>query len=473
MTKKLLKASLWGILTLSLFYSCRTDNVATEQTTQTKEKIAAFERFEKENNIIKPIASNDKNTTPVKYVSYSYPFALIIYNFLQTHPNYAKQIEKEVGTIRLDAVSQTFGNTEKSVIFPVTNNEGIVVGIWAGVINEARDYVNFYSLNKDNQGVSIITNAFQDYYDRKEKKIANGVIASIKGLNPIAKGQEPPKDPPVKAIEEVVITVPAPVRDIVIPSGPTSVNYGNTLGGGMSGGSTTHGGGGGGGSSSMSASQWAKDHIDASALKNNKCADEVYQKLKDNSAFFNNLLGKFEGNSILDLKFDIRDVGSTIAGATEIENIKNGNITIALNPNYLGSTELGRASVMIHEMLHAYMTWQLVNSGWDGVNSPESYKSINKDNLPSLLKAYKEKLYLKPGESEHEFISNYYIPKIVNALKAYDTNSGTTDSEYNALAWGGLYGTSAFADLQKKDPDRAATIISILADNIKKESCKN
>lgn len=170
MTKKLLKASLWGILTLSLFYSCRTDNVATEQTTQTKEKIAAFERFEKENNIIKPIASNDKNTTPVKYVSYSYPFALIIYNFLQTHPNYAKQIEKEVGTIRLDAVSQTFGNTEKSVIFPVTNNEGIVVGIWAGVINEARDYVNFYSLNKDTQGVSIITNAFQDYYDRKEKK---------------------------------------------------------------------------------------------------------------------------------------------------------------------------------------------------------------------------------------------------------------------------------------------------------------
>ncbi|HCD9234500.1 TPA: hypothetical protein NEG48_001482 [Elizabethkingia anophelis] len=283
---------------------------------------------------------------------------------------------------------------------------------------------------------------------------------------------------PVKEIREVTITVPkVPSPPIIPPPLPQDIKLPPV---GPGGGCEMYencppykGGGGGSGPSGQSADQWAKDHIDASALKNNKCADEVYQKLKDNSAFFNNLLGKFEGNSILDLKFDIRDVGSTIAGATEVENIKNGNITIALNPNYLGSTELGRASVMIHEMLHAYMTWQLVNSGWDGINSPESYKSINKDNLPSLLKAYKEKLYLKPGESEHEFISNYYIPKIVNALKAYDTNSGTTDSEYNALAWGGLYGTSAFADLQKKDPDRAATIISILADNIKKESCKN
>lgn len=198
---------------------------------------------------------------------------------------------------------------------------------------------------------------------RKKKQLASIATASIRGINPIAKVPAPPPVVPVQTVQEVVINVPPP--DLTISSsaafGAGSVNYGNTLGGGMSGSSTTHGGGGGG-STSQSADQWAKDHIDASALKNNKCADEVYQKLKDNSAFFNNLLGKFEGNSILDLKFDIRDVGSTIAGATEIENIKNGNITIALNPNYLGSTELGRASVMIHEMLHAYMTWQLVNS---------------------------------------------------------------------------------------------------------------
>ncbi|MCT4237908.1 hypothetical protein HZP42_16120 [Elizabethkingia anophelis] len=464
MRKKILYTSLWGILTLSLLLSCRTDSVATEQTIASKEKIAAFERFEKENNIIKPIAGVNQSPTPQKYISYAYPFALTIYNFLQTNPDYAKKVESEAGTIRLDVVSQTFGDAKKAVIFPVTNNEGKVVGIWVGVINEERDYVNFYSLNQNTQGVSSIITAFQNYYDRKEKKIANGAIASIKGLNPIAKGQEPPKDPPVKAIEEVVITVPAPERDIVIPSGPTSVNYGNTLGGGMSGSSTTHGGGSAtGGSSSQSADQWAKSHIDASALKNNKCADEVYQKLKDNSAFFNNLLGKFDGNSILDLKFDIKDLN--VPAKTEIENVRNGYVTIALNPNYLGSSELGRASLFVHEMLHAYMTWQLKQAGWDGLDNAISYKSIDERNLPDLLKAYKEKNYERPGESEHEFISNFYIPKIINALKAYDPNLGT-DSEYEKIAWAGLQETDSYKNKPNRD-----TYDSIIWDNIKNKKC--
>ncbi|RBI93091.1 hypothetical protein DSC47_05770 [Elizabethkingia miricola] len=364
--------------------------------------------------------------------------------------------------MRLDVVSQTFGNTEKSVIFPVTDNEGRVVGIWVGVINEGRDYVNFYSFNQNTQGVSSIVTAFQNFYNQKEKKIAKGAIASIKGLNPIAKGQEPPKDPPVKTIEEVVITVPAPERDIVIPSGPTSVNYGNTLGGGMSGGSTTHGGGGGGGSSSQSASQWAKDHIDASALKNNKCADEVYQKLKDNSAFFNNLLGTFDGNSTLDLKFEIKDL--KVPAKTEIENVRNGYVTIAFNPNYLGSSELGRASLFIHEMLHAYMTWQLKQAGWDGLDNAISYKSIDEKNLPDLLKAYRENFY-DAGASEHEFISNFYIPKIIGALKAYDPNLGT-DREYEVMAWNGLQETKAYDNKPNKD-----TFDSIIWDNIKNKKC--
>ncbi|WP_407510840.1 hypothetical protein, partial [Elizabethkingia anophelis] len=280
---------------------------------------------------------------------------------------------------------------------------------------------------------------------------------------------------PVKEIREVTITVPkVPSPPIVPPPLPQDIKLPPV---GPGGGCEMYencppyrGGGGGSGSSGQSADQWAKDHIDASALKNNKCADEVYQKLKDNSAFFNNLLGKFEGNSIVDLKFDIQDIGFT--ANTDILNVKKGYITIVLNPNYLGSTELGRASVMIHEMLHAYMTWQLINSGWNGENTVESYKSINEKNLPSLLKAYKEKMYLRPGDSEHEFISNFYIPKIVSALKAYDPNLGT-DSEYEKVAWSGLMGTDTYKDMQIKDPDRAATISAIISDNVKKESCRN
>ncbi|MCT4001761.1 hypothetical protein HZQ19_07745 [Elizabethkingia anophelis] len=286
MRKILLYTPLWGILTLSLLSSCRTDSVTTEQTAASKEKIAAFERFEKENNIIKPIASNDKTTTPTKYISYSYPFALIIYNFLQTHPDYAKQIEKEVGTIRLDAVSQTFGNAEKSVIFPVTNNEGMVVAVWAGVINENRDYVTFYSLDRNTPEINTIKNAFQNYYDQKERRLSSTAIASTKGLNPIAGAQVPPKDPPVKEkeIPEVVINVPAvPERDID-PwwyKGPGGINYGTNPGGGMSGGSDVHGGGGNGTPSNQQQDQCSQAKAVTSKDNVKKAIEELTNKMKD------------------------------------------------------------------------------------------------------------------------------------------------------------------------------------------------
>ena len=217
------------------------------------------------------------------------------------------------------------------------------------------------------------------------------------------------------------------------------------------------------------ASKWAETHIDESGLKSNKCANDVYQRLKGKSELFDKLLDKFKGYSLLNLKFEIKDIG--IPANTNIENVKNGYVTVTFNPNYLGSSELGRASFFIHEMLHAYMTWQLKNAGWDGINSTNSYKNIDEKNLPDLLKAYRENNY-KPGASEHEFISNYYIPRIVDALKAYNPNLGT-DSEYEALAWNGLQGTNTFRDLEKTNEIRAKTISSIIKDNIKNKPCGN
>lgn len=222
------------------------------------------------------------------------------------------------------------------------------------------------------------------------------------------------------------------------------------------------------------ASKWAETHIDESGLKNNKCANDVYQKLKNKSELFNNLLGKFKGYSLLNLKFETRVIEFTsptgekreIPARTEIDNVKNGYITVALNPNYMGSSELGRASLFIHEMLHAYMTWQLKNVGWNGLDNANAYKSIDEKNLPELLKAYKDNFY-DSGKSEHEFISNYYIPKIINALKAYDPNLGT-DSEYEKIAWTGLQQTNAYKNKSNMD-----TYDSIIGNNVKKEKCTN
>ncbi|HIC8808359.1 hypothetical protein HZP84_00220 [Elizabethkingia anophelis] len=85
------------------------------------------------------------------------------------------------------------------------------------------------------------------------------------------------------------------------------------------------------------------------------------------------------------------------------------------------------------------------------------------------MKAYKDNFY-NAGVSEHEFISDFYIPRIVTALKEYDPNLGT-DGEYEAIAWNGLQGTKTFGAMEKNDNNRWSTISSILKDNIKNKKC--
>ncbi|MCL1680835.1 hypothetical protein M2T92_17490 [Elizabethkingia miricola] len=369
MKRKLLSTSLWGVLILSLFYSCRTDSATTEQTIASKEKIAAFERFEKENNIIKPIAGNNQNTNSGKYVSYSYPFALIIYNFLQAHPDYAKQIEKEVGTIRLDAVSQTFGNIEKSVIFPVTNNEGKVVALWEGIINENRDYVSFYSLNQNAKEINIIITEFQSYYDQKERRLTNNAIASIKGLNPIALKPEAPKDPPVKNIEEVVITVPKCDCDIPKLPGAGGIDYGTyNPGGGMSGGSDAHGGGGG---STPNANQEIINN-----LEKYPCAQKLLEQLPN----LDNSLAKILNDALAtNSKIKVTFVGGPLKGdkpgellAGRTSYVSTNNETgvvsynIILNQDVLKSaTQEYTLALMYHESIHAFLLNQHTVLGAD------------------------------------------------------------------------------------------------------------
>ncbi|MDV3677279.1 hypothetical protein CMU30_17130 [Elizabethkingia anophelis] len=435
MKRTILRASLWGVLTLSLFSSCRTDSATTEQTIASKEKIAAFERFEKENNIIKPIAGNNQNTNSGKYVSYSYPFALIIYNFLQAHPDYAKQIEKEVGTIRLDAVSQTFGNIEKSVIFPVTNNEGKVVALWEGIINENRDYVSFYSLNQNAKEINIIITEFQSYYDQKERRLTNNAIASIKGLNPIALKPEAPKDPPVKNIEEVVITVPKCDCDIPKLPGAGGIDYGTyNPGGGMSGGSDAHGGG--------STSQSVAD-INYDKLKDYPCAYEVATQLPNLGNDLANLLKDiFGNNSKINITFSAGELQSdreniilegntnyTYNDATHIFNA-----TTTLNKNVLQTaTQEYILRIMYHEVIHAYLGYEFNTLGQ--TKFEEKYPTIESYTISNSRK------FTFKNDYQH---SRYapFIDKMTDAIMSYSQKVGNTNftrERAKALAMSGLF----------------------------------
>lgn len=201
---------------------------------------------------------------------------------------------------------------------------------------------------------------------------------------------------------------------------------------------------------SKEADKWVDENVDDKNLRDNKCAYDVYKTLKSRVGLFNNLLGNFKGNSsILNLYFRIRDLpakpGFFTMGQTNSEGIRKGYITVDLNPNGLGSTDVGIAKVYIHEMLHAKMIHDLVNAGWDG---DKDIKEINPESLPTLLDAYKNKFY-NPGDSQHKFMSEYYIPKIASALARFDNNN-LKYTDYENLAWTGLQETDAYKALSKE-----------------------
>ena len=361
---------------------------------------------------------------------------------------------------------------------------GITKGLVMGILENEETNLRYVRLEENYEGYSgIIQNFAQNDKKFKMSDIAVAVMKKNKDV------REEPDRPTIdegggsniKTIPEVIIIVPVTLPTVppIIPNAPGGVPVIPSGGGGCQ----TYGGCNLPPPSSRPAPpskskkdsaivDWTTNHIDYSGIKDNKCINDVYQKLKAKSELFNNLLDKFDGKSILDLKLVITDMGeNNKVAVTELKNVNKGYVTIHFNPNYMGSTEFARASTIIHEMLHAYMTWQLLNSGWNGIDNAESYQKIDEKNLPTLLKAYKDRNY-DAGASEHDFMANYYIPKIVNALKAYDPNLGT-DSEYNALAWLGLQGTSLYLELKKTDPDREATIDALLRDNVKTEKCKN
>ncbi|WP_407478115.1 hypothetical protein [Elizabethkingia anophelis] len=451
MKKHLFYHVLWGILVLFLLFSCRSEESAIEKTNNLTQAKALFEKGNYQFPVLKYTSEIDWNN-PIYSQGNGYE-TVEIPLVLNKGVNIGGSVNAKHRLLFRKTQKDNSWNVYYLFIMPETTKENTI------------DNVSFQSVSNDFKGKVIVLNSDNKIVDHLvfSNDIQIQKSASTK-LNTVAYAK-----PDVKCYNYGILYDDGTFEALYFLG-----CYGGADGGyNGSGYGGSHGGGsGGGGSSSQSADQWAKDHIDASDLKNNKCVDDVYQKLKNKSELFNNLLGKFDGKSILDLKLVITDMGeNNKVAVTEIKNVNKGFVTIHFNPNYMGSTEFARASTIIHETLHAYMTWQLVNSGWNGIDNAESYQKIDEKNLPTLLKAYKDRNY-DPGASEHDFMANYYIPKIVNALKAYDPDLGT-DSEYNALAWLGLQGTSLYQELKKTDPDREATIDALLRDNVKTEKCKN
>ncbi|WP_260133573.1 hypothetical protein [Elizabethkingia anophelis] len=461
MIKNLLKASLWGVLTLSLLSSCRTEDGAITQKQIEDKRFAVF------------IPKSGKA------VNYANGFAYLIQRYDNLHKTNLSGINNNAPAIRnlnastkknasifqaneyyveFNIRSQVIkgANDDKWVIFPKIE-KGVVKDLVVGVLSKNETYVTFYNIDTNDNYYTSNISLFDEAFKRHQKR--KGSIALNASIKPMAfsgDGTGCSENEPCKDIEEVEINVPAKPDDgggtppLPIPPNPgwnpteppkgKCPEYQDC---------TDYG------APSTPVDEWVIQHIDDRNLKSNKCANDVYQTLKSRVGLFNNLLGDFKGNSsILNLSFNIKPISSPpgffTTGHTDYENIKNGYISITLNPDALGSTDLGIATTFIHEMIHAKMIHDLVNVGWDG---NISLKEINPENLPTLLEAYRKYKYSDDNMSQHKFMSEYYIPKMVTALQQFD-GANHSKADYENLVWTGLQTTDAFKALSQSKKDK-------------------
>ncbi|MDE5439241.1 SprT-like domain-containing protein, partial [Elizabethkingia meningoseptica] len=174
----------------------------------------------------------------------------------------------------------------------------------------------------------------------------------------------------------VVINVPAP--DLTVSSswltGAGGVNYGNTLGGGMSGGPTTHGGGG-----TPNANQEIINN-----LKDYPCAQKLLEQLPS----LDNSLAKliettFKNNDKIKVTFVAGELKSDkpneiLAGRTNyIETNPNTNVVtynITLNRDILKTaTQEYVLATMYHEFIHAYLGYEQKVLGADAYHAKYPY----------------------------------------------------------------------------------------------------
>lgn len=221
MNKKfILRSLLFLTVTLFFFNSCRTDEATQEEKRTEREKIEAFRRFENKLTSQKILQKGGS-----EYVSYHEPFKDIIQTFMSNNPSYSKRFNDEVGEIRFNLRSITYGETTKGLAYSIIK-DGAVNAVLVGLVNPERDWVNFIVLKNNSPEVQSMISNFQNAYNSPSIASRGGQPEQTEEILPV--------------IINVYGDITGPVNHYYQPY----VDYGSN-GGGMSGGSETYGGAGG------------------------------------------------------------------------------------------------------------------------------------------------------------------------------------------------------------------------------------
>ncbi|AQX06128.1 hypothetical protein ATB99_16400 [Elizabethkingia meningoseptica] len=457
MKKKLLYSLLLRVLILFLLTSCRTEDGYIQQQQQKDLRFSVF------------VPKKEGES-----INYADGFAFLMKRYDSLHKTNLSGVNHEsvIGIpvankdksiivrrnndayieFRVRSQTITEQDGEKWVVFPKVENSN-VSDLVIATLSEKETKVVFALLNRNSEFYKELQPKFQLALDRFYLQLSTAAL--LKSNTKSANNWN--NDPPVKEqeIEEVIIPGKPKDKDSDMPVVPINISYCINLVDCYVDSENIKNNSGGGAPSPGPFDEWMKNHINEGNLKDNKCANAVYQTLKSRAGLFYNLLGNFKGeSSVLNLSFNVKYIpsepGTLITGQTYTEQIQNGYVRIDINTEALGSTALGIAKTFIHEMIHAKMFYDLVNAGWDGI---KDIKEINPVSLPTLLRAYQEYKYEKGEDAQHKFMSEYYIPKIGRALAQFDGHEQNS-SVYENLAWTGLQRRQAYEALSKAKRDK-------------------
>lgn len=223
------------------------------------------------------------------------------------------------------------------------------------------------------------------------------------------------------------------------------------------GGGSSNGGGGTGTAVITSPAPEYKIIIDKT-FTDNSCIMAIYNKLggvdmakRYLNAFDNQLKAP-------DLTWKLESIDSKsntiVHGQTDPLGFYNYEITI--NKNHI-DYPLEVAGTMLHELIHATLMRWIDSVG----------RELTTKNFPGLFDYYSR--YNKE-EAQHNLMANSYVDLMVKTLKQYD--SSYDNKYYEAIAWGGLEGTTDYNNLSSKKKKELKDNLKEYRNDKNKINCK-
>ena len=202
--------------------------------------------------------------------------------------------------------------------------------------------------------------------------------------------------------------------------------------------------GGRGDSSTILTAQAIEDKIDDSSL--DTCLKGIMEQLKmATNSDIANVMAKLDATNQYNLTMKMGTMTRPINYAETIKVSKNNYQTTVTQDTYTSASKLYRATILLHETIHAYMVSVVDDYNTYPTNAPFT-------DFPELFKIYVSKINKVDNAviAQHEDMANKYVDAIASALEEYQTSttgipSSLADKQvFLDMAWSGLQNTDVF-----------------------------